>query len=251
MKKTITYILFLLFTLFGFSQNRIVLHGRVLWQDNPINNVDVINFTTKKIAVTNETGDFYIDAKVSDQLILISKDFIDQKLTLSQSDFNNTLITIKLEEKPIELDEVKIRAQEKFVNIATYEDLNAIKIAKENSGLKPIGVYTGELTNSTDFVQIGRMIAKGIGKLFKGNKEKTKKKMKNIDFQEYAKSNFSEEFYTKTLELKPEEIALFLNFCEADSKSKEIIESEDEFTIMDFLVSKKEAFLKIISENKK
>jgi hypothetical protein len=251
MKKTTTYIFFFLFTLYGFSQKRITIKGGVSSLETPIKNADIINFTTKKITVTNENGDFYIDAKVNDELFIITKDFIDQKIILSQIDFEKKLIIIILEKKPIELDEVKID-KPKAINLKlTYNDMATLKIAKENSRPKPIGVYTGEITNGADFVQIGKMIGKGIGKLLKGDKKKTKKVIKNIDFKEYAKSNFSEEFYTKTLELKPDEIALFLNFCEADSKSKEIIESEDEFTIMDFLVSKKEAFLKIISENKK
>lgn len=251
MKKTATYIFLLFFTLIGFSQNRIVLHGKVLWQNNPINNVDVINFTTKKNTLTNENGDFYIDAKINDQLIIIAKDFLDKKITLSQIEFNKNLITISLEEKPIELDEVKIKAKESVKNLVTYDDLAQIRIAKENSPLRNPAVYDGKIINGADFFQIGKMIAKGIGKLFKSDRDKTKKGVKNINFKEYANSNFSEDFYTKTLELKPDEVALFLNFCEADSKAKEIIETEDEFIIMDFLISKKTDFHTLLLENKK
>lgn len=251
MKKITTYIFFLFFTLTGFSQNRIVFHGRVLSQEIPINNADVINFTTKKSTLTNENGDFYIDVKIGDQLIVISKDFLDEKVTLLKFDFEKALMIIKLEAKPIELDDVKIRAKESVKNLVTYDDLAQIRIAKENSPLRNPAVYDGKMINGMDFVQIGKMIGRGIVKLFKGDRDKTQKKEKNIDFKDYAISNFSEDFYTKTLELKPDEIDLFLNFCEADSKAKETIETEDEFIIMDFLVSKKADFDKMLSENKK
>lgn len=249
--KKITQLFFLLFTFIGFSQTKNEIHGKVVSQELAIKNADVINFTNKKSTTTNENGEFYIEAKANDIIIVLSKEYYDKKFYISKYDFNKTLITIQLEAKPIELDDVKIRAKESVKNIVTYDDLAQIRIAKENSPLRNPAVYDGKIINGMDFFQIGKMIVKGIGKLFKGDRDTSKKTPSNIDFKDFAKANFTNDFFIETLELKQDEIDLFLNFCEADPKSKEIIATEDEFMIMDFLVSKKAPFLTLSSETKK
>lgn len=237
-------ILFLLFSTFIFSQNEKIISGKIISQDVALNGIEIVNFNNKKIATTNNLGEFSISAKENDELIVLN-DIYQYKSVIVYKSYLNQIITINLTKKPIELDDVKIRAKESVKNIVTYDDLAQIRIAKENSPLRNPAVFDGKIINGMDFVQIGKMI----GKLFKNKKNKATPF--NIDFKEYANSNFSKDFFTKTLELKPDETALFLDFCEADPKSKEIAQTEDEFTILDFLITKKTEFRKISSENKK
>lgn len=245
MKKLATSIVLFLCTIFGFSQTQTIIHGRVTWQDNPIKNVDVVNLSTKKNTVTNESGEFYIEAQVNDQLLFIAKEYLDKKMYISKSDINQRLLVIKLEAKPIELDEVKVRARESVKNLVSYEELAQIRVAKENSPLRNAAVYDGKIINGIDFIQIGRMIGKGLAKLFNGNKTNTNADLQNIDIKEFASSYFSKEFYSKTLELKSDEIPLFLDFCEADYQAKEIIAGQNEFVILNFFISKKNEFIKL------
>lgn len=240
-------IIFLLFSTFVFSQNSILISGKVSHQDSPVKNVDVINITTKKSTVTNEKGDFSIEVQEDNRLVFISKDFLDKNIVVSKSDVNKVFITIKLEAKPIELDDVTVRAKESVKNLVTYDELARIRIEKENSPLRNAAVYDGKLINAADFIQIGKMI----GKLFKKKNKKDKSKMENFNFKEYANSNFSIDFFTKTLELKPDETSLFLDFCQADAKSKEIAQTEDEFIILDFLINKKIEFRKLNTNSQK
>lgn len=249
--KIITFTFFLLYALCGFSQTKTEISGRVLHIELPIKNADVVNFTTKKNTTTNENGAFTIEATLNDKLVIISSEYADKTLFVSQFELDKNEITIQLEAKPIELDEVKIRAQESVKNLVTYDDLAQIRIAKENSPLRNAAVYDGKMINSADFIQIAKLIGTGVAKLFKLDKKKKNKKLQTIDFKEYANDTFSDAFFIKILELKPDEKALFLNYCEADSKSKAIIQTEDEFVIMDFLISKKAGFLALLAENKK
>lgn len=247
MKGTITLFLILLYSSIGFSQNRTQLHGRILSQETAVIKADIINFTTKISTISNENGEFFIEAKPNDLLIVISDETLDKKMTLSPYEFYNPILNIRIEKKPIELDEVKIRAQQSVKNLVTYDELAKIRIAEENSPLRNAAVYDGKIINGADFIQIAKMI----GKLFKSKKSKKKMPSQNLDFTDYASSNFSDTFFIKTLDLKPDEIALFLDYCEADPKSKEAIKSDDEFTILDFLITKKADFRKMLSENKK
>ena len=247
MKNTITLVFILFFKLLSFSQTRTEVHGRVLSQDNPIKNADVINYTTKESTTTSENGDFYIKATIKDRLIVISDNYQDSKIIISHFNIDKEPLLIQLEKKPIEIEEINITTKLKTASLVTYEDLAMTRIANEQARPRNDAVYTGVITNGMDFAQIGKMI----GKLFKNKKKSKHPEAKEIDFKTYAKANFSEQFFSKTLALKSEEIELFLQFCEADSKSHEVMTSTNEFFILNFLIIKKDEFLKLQLENKK
>lgn len=237
----ITSVLFLLFSCISFSQTSKLIHGKVSYLDSYQKNVDIINFTSKKITQTNTLGEFTIEAKENDVLIFMSENFADQKYTITSEDFEKATVLIKLIEKPIPLEEVEIQ-QVRAIKIEkpTYEDARIAKIQKDQARPKNRDVYTGEIENGVDFIQIGRMI----GKLFKSNKPKVEKQ-KPIPFKDYAAANFNESFFTKTLKVKPEDTARFLEYCEADPKSKSVMEKNDELAILEFLLAKKAEFDKL------
>ena len=238
MTSKITFLLFLLLSGVCFSQTTKQLHGKVFYLDSYQQNVDVINYTTRKMTQTNSVGEFVIEAKEKDVLIFMSDHFADQKYTLTEDDFKQSFLVIKLTEKPVPLEEVEI-LQVKAIKLesVSYNDLKIAKIEKQSTTPKVQGVYTGEIENGVDFVQIGKMI----GKLFKSNKPKPEKQ-EAIPFSTYAKTNFNESFFSKTLKVKPEDTGRFLAFCEADPKSGMITQSNDELTILEFLLAKKAEF---------
>ena len=245
MKKTTIYIYFLLFTLIGFSQSKTQIHGRVLWQENAVKNADVINFTTKKNTITNDSGDFYIEAKANDYLIIFSKEHLDKKVFISQSDMSKSVIIIQLQLKIIELDEVKIFTTPEIKLKVGYNEINAAKLAKQQSRPQPTGVYTGEIVNGMDFIQIGKALYSGIKSLIKNNKKKI---LKPIDVfpHQYLKENFDEAFFLKILNLKTDEIEPFVEYCSKDSKVDDLIRNQSNFEIMDFLITKKNAYDKML-----
>ena len=214
---------------------------KISYLDNYQKNIDVINFTTKKITQTNDLGAFFIEAKLNDVLIFLSDKFVDQKYKLTAEDFEKKVLIITLIEKPIALEEVEIQ-HVKQIKIATvsYNDIRMTKIQKDAARPKT-EVYTGEMINSVDFIQIGRMI----GKLYKSKNPKNKVKEEPIGFKDYALTNFNPTFFSKTLKLKPEDISRFLEYCESDPKSKKAIESNDELMVVEFLLTKKAAFDKL------
>lgn len=236
----ITSLLFLLLSCVSYSQTEKLIRGKVSYLDRYQKNVDVINFTTKKASNTNALGEFDINAKAGDALILMSENFADQKYTLTKEDVAKGSVLIELIEKPIALDEVEIKLVKDLKTAAvSYNDIKMAKIEKEQARPKNNEVYTGEMINGVDFVQIGKMI----GKLFKSKKPKTS--TTEVTFTEYSKANFNQSFYTKTLKLKPEDTARFIDYCQTDSKSKMAMESNDELTILEFLMEKKTEFDKL------
>jgi hypothetical protein len=70
------------------------------------------------------------------------------------------------------------------------------------------------------------------------------------DFSDTVSKGLDRYFFTNTLKLKTEEISLFLDYCESDPKSKNLLKEEDEFLLIDFLITKNEEFKRITTLQK-
>ena len=244
MIKTYSSIILLFVFQFGFSQTEKLINGKVLHEQFPVGKVDVVNFSSKKVAVTNAAGEFSIMVKSGDELIFISKDHDIKKIVLDEKTIykNNLLISLIL--KPQELKEVVI-TKIPAIKLSTdkaYEQgkLDQLAVEKSARSLKT-GVYNGSIENGMDLKRIGGMILK----LFIKEKEAVKESPQKIEFKQLARNSCDEKFYHLTLKLNPDQIELFLEFCDADPKSKTVAESNNVLSVMDFLLAKNIEFKKL------
>jgi hypothetical protein len=243
MIKTYSSIILLFVFQSGFSQTEKLINGKVLHEQFPLEKVDVVNFISKKVVITNAAGEFSIMAKAGDELIFISKNHDIKKIVLDQKtiDKNNLLISLIL--KPEELEEVLITKMPsiKLSTDKTYEQVKLDQLAIEKSARSlKTGVYNGSIENGMNLMRIGRMILK----LFIKEKEVVKE-TPQIKFKQLARSSCDEKFYLQTLKLKPQEISIFLQFCDADPKSKTLLENSNILSMMDFLSIKNIEFKKL------
>ena len=104
----------------------------------------------------------------------------------------------------------------------------------------------GTIENGMDFVRIFKMVSK----VFK--KDVAVKEGPNalVDFSDVVSKGLDRYFFTNTLKLKSEEIALFLDYCENDPKSRTLLNQQDEFMLIDFLITKNEEFKRITTFEK-
>ena len=202
--------------------------------------IDVVNLNSKKSSTTDSQGNFNIEAKVNDVLFILSKDYYDIKVTINAADFLKDRLHISLSKKPIELDEVTVTSVGKVNFGITPEEIKMAKLSKYESSPKVLGVYTGEMPYGMDFVGLFK-------KIFKSNKKKDKNETSRfVSFKEYAVSKFdADEFFYKKLKIKPDELDLFIAFCESDAHHKTIMEREDTLETMEFLMARNEAFQKL------
>jgi hypothetical protein len=128
-----------------------------------------------------------------------------------------------------------------LVSVNEEGKLDKMALDKAASTPKVLGVYTGRIENGMDIMRIGGKI---LG-LFIKEKEAAKKEGILIDFTSLAKSSCDKKFYLETLHLKREQIDLFLQFCDADPKSKLISENANILSVMDFLSTKNIEFKKL------
>lgn len=241
MKYKLLLLILIIYSPFVQSQTGKKLNATVIGNDFPLQGIEVVNLVSKKTASTNDAGKFSIFAKVGDQLMFISKSYEYKTITLKEADFLTNNLVITLVQKPEELDEVVIASKIKAPFIPNMQELLDTKYADDKYSQKnnPL-IIDGTITNGADLKRIGKMILS----IFIKERDKTIE-VPEIKFKTLVNSNLDPDFFNKTLTLKPEEVELFLEFCDADPKSKNIFMNPNPLQIMDFLMAKNVEFKKL------
>jgi len=229
----------------SFSQTEKILKGKVFFENSRVPDVEVINANSKKMTVSDANGNFHIAVKPKDLLVFVSKEYELKKVLLEKELLDKAIFTVFLLLKPEQLDEVVVTKMPsiKLSTDKAYEQRKLDKLALEKAAktINNPGVYQGTIENGMDLMRIGSMV---LG-LFVKEKESVQKTAPEIQFKELARTTCDQKFYTETLKLKPEQIALFLEFCDADPKSKTVLENSNILSMMDFLSTKNIEFKKL------
>lgn len=240
--KNIFALIFLQFFILlnmNLAQGQINLMGKVSCDNIPVEKIEIINLTSEKSAISDSDGNFAISAKAEDLLVIVSKKYEYKRVFLEQELIDKNNIIIQLIPKPIELQEVVITkfslSNIKYDNSSFYQAYLE-KVAKTP---KIIGVYDGKIENGVDIIGL---LVMGYNILMKPNRNIPTKK---IYFQDIIKNKFKDDFFVKKLNLNPNHIGLFIEFCDADPKSKTIVENANVLSLMDFLYIKNIEFKKI------
>jgi hypothetical protein len=243
----IKFVVFFLFIIvqISFSQSETVYKGKILCNNFPIENIEIINLNSEKSAFSNSAGEFSIVAKSEDVVVFASKLYDYKRISVLPEYLNNCIQIISLILKPEQLEEVVITKipSIKWEKDTKWEQEKLDQLALEKVARTPkiLGINNGTIENGMDFKRIGGMI---FG-LFAKEKEKIKISPPKIEFVALAKTNCNQKFYIETLNLKPEEIELFLQFCDADPKSKIVAQNNNTLVMMDFLFAKNLEFKKL------
>ena len=162
---------------------------------------------------------------------------------MSFNTFSSDPIAVQLVKRAEELDEVIINKIQiiDFKTNSNYEQIKRDEITAERNERRLKNTRIDELTidKGLDIARIGKTLFKLV------TKEKPTKKIVEVDFKDLAIQICDENFFTDTLKLKPDEIELFLQYCNADPKSKTLSENTNILSMMDFLITKNIEFKKL------
>lgn len=247
MKTKIGFLILFLSFQFCAAQilTRIPLYGQVVNDSIKIENGIVFNVNSKTGTVINSKGFFSILAKVNDTLVFSSLAFKTKKIRLSQKDFSSPFLSIKLEILTKQLVEVVVYAKksihpieegnsQKYVDMQFFDDE---KSSPRNNAMLP----DGTIPNGINFVRM----YKDVLKILKINNPDRSDFFSQMGFTDLVMKSVSYTFFTNTLKLKDDEIGLFLVYCENDSNSKNFLNSESQFKLIDYLITKNKEFKKI------
>lgn len=249
MKTKVSVLFFLFLAQFSFSQtDRKPLEGQVRNDLVPVENVVVFNANSNTGVVVNQYGSFVIPAKINDTLVFSSLAFKSKKIILTEEEFIVPRLIVQLEIFTNELAEVLIRAKkelnpiggnsQKYVDMKFFDDE---KSSPKNKTMPPVG----SIENGMDFVRIYKDV---VGVLRKENPKKSDF-YKETSFSEFALQKVNYSFFSNTLNLKDDEIKLFLIYCENDSESRELMQPGEEFKLMDFFINKNREYKRITHSN--
>jgi hypothetical protein len=208
----------------------------------------VFNLNSKTRTFISNQGFFDVLAKANDTLLVLSPAFKSKKMIIQQKDFSKPLYVVILESQTTVLKEVVVKGQTDInPAIPNSQSIVDMKFAADAQSAVKNSVMPSDrsIENGTDFVRIYKMAAK----LFKKDKAKSDLNA-NLDFSGSVSQAMDRNFFTKTLAIKNDEVDLFLDFCEVDPKSKTLLKQEDEFMLIDFLVTKSEEFKRITNFEK-
>jgi hypothetical protein len=251
MKTKLKILCFLFFCQISFGQNetRKSLHGQFVNEIALVDNGYVFNLNSKTRTFISNQGFFDILAKAKDTLLVSSPSFKSKKIVLQEKDFLKTLFVINLEAQTTLLKEVivkgKMDIKPAIGNSQSIVDTQFTDDAK-SSPINRTMPSDGTIENGMDFVRIFKMVSK----VFKRDSDEKAGLTAQADFSDTVSKGLDRYFFTNTLKLKSEEISLFLDYCESDPKSKNLLKEEDEFLLIDFLITKNEEFKKIITLQK-
>ena len=246
------HILLLIFTFsfFGtaYSQDgeRQLLRGQVIYRSVNVPNENVINTSSEKATITNAQGEFSIGVKVGDELVFMAVNYQLEVIKITEKILKRNRLVVEVNEKVTELDEVVVSPenQERFLEM-------------KNEELK---VFEYETDRSTEVVniassQIERGMQDGINfvnlfkVLFKSNKKAEDVRPK-LKISEVLRQVYDDEFFMVDLMLPQDKIDAFLIYCDGKIPAQSLLRKNNEFQLIDFLVTHSKAFRQLLNEDK-
>ena len=242
MRKTIS-ILILLFAVFGTAQQdyRTWLRGKVLYQDSSVVAANILNTNSEQATITDDNGEFAIEVKLGDELIISSVQYEIRVLIITKEILQRNRLVVDVNEKIQVLDEVVVSPTrpEKFLDLQEEEfkkfDYTSDKSTRvDNEILRKNQLYEG-----VDFVNIFKLMYKVL----------RKNDSEDGSGLTYAPSDvirqiYPDTFFTEELHIPADQIGLFLEFIDHRLEAKDLLKKENEFQLMDFLIKQSSKFEK-------
>ena len=242
------YVLLGLFMCLGvsvFSQERILLRGKVMYRDSNVINENVLNITAEQATITNENGEFEIMVALGDELVFTAVNYKITAILVSQEILDNNRLVVSVDEKVTALEEVVVGPEntEKFLALKNdrfkgydYE----IDRSTEVDNIAEAGSVQG-MQNGLNFVNIFRL-------LFQNKDKENTGTLPTLKLSEVIRQLYEDSFFIDDLQLKATQIEPFLYYLDAQPTPRSLFKKENEFQLIDFLVNESQSFLKTTDE---
>lgn len=230
---------FIGFTAIAQENDREWLRGQVLYRGSNVVNENVINTNTQMATITDEDGRFMIQVKRDDQLVFTAVNYQLEIIKITDGILANKRLVVEVTEKVRELDEVVVTPenQERFLEVKNekfkgfeYEIDRSTEV--ENIAYKS---QNERIEGRLNFVNIFKAI-------FQSRNQDTGESVQ-LKVSEVLRQVYDDEFFVVDLQLQQEQIDAFLLYCDDKIPSQSLLRKENEFQLIDFLVTQSKNFL--------
>ena len=216
------------------SQSEKLISGQLICKDAVLQGIIILNLVTEKETISDFAGQFSIDAKPDDLLVVQSNNFEIVRESISKDDYKKGLISITLVKKIEQLEEVKI---------VNYANINAVSLGILS---KPAKVYsTAERRMYT--AQTGGAIGSVIN-YFSGRTKMLKRYVafEKIEIRATKLSEmFSDEYFIITLKIPENKVKAFQNYSAEDPTIIEPLRQKNKFLVSYALTPLAQKFLEL------
>ena len=248
MKQIFTLAIITIFTTFSWSQDndRVILRGKVLYRDVNVPNENVINSTSEMATITNDNGEYQIRVKLGDELVFSALNYQLEIVMITEEILKRNRLVIEVKEKVTELEEVVVTPenQERFLEM-------------QNSKLEEKFEYETDRSSEVEKITLSRQergMRDGLNfvGLFKALLKATKKvkveERKPLKVSDVMRQVYDDEFFVTDLNLPQDKIDAFLYYCDTRMPAQSLLKKENEFELIDFLVTHSKTFLQELDD---
>ncbi|MGA0941921.1 MAG: hypothetical protein ACO3RO_06775 [Flavobacteriaceae bacterium] len=239
MKNTLFFVV-LWISLSAFSQAQLVrLKGQVLYRNSFVSDEAVVNSTREISTITDENGAFSIDVAVGDELVFTAVNFQLEVIKITEDILKNGRLVVEVTEKVRQLDEVVLTPdnQEAFIELKN-EEFKGFEYAIDRAS----AVDNIALSPAVRGMQDGLNVV-SVFKLLKSLlASKDQKDGPSIKLSEALAKVYDERFFIEDLRLQRAQIPDFLAYCDERVPTFQLLRKENEFELLEFLVTTAEAF---------
>jgi hypothetical protein len=207
-------------------------------------NENVINSTSGRATITNDNGEFMIEVKEGDQLVFTAINYQLKVVDVTPEILANNRLVVEVDEKVQELDEVIVTPenQERFLKVKN-EDFKQFEYEIDR-GTEVENVANSRITrgmrDGINFVNIFKA-------LFKSQDESGQER-EPLKVSEVLRQVYDDEFFVVDLRLPQDKIDAFLLYCDDKVPSQTLLKKENEFQLIDFLVTQSKEYLATLNE---
>ena len=226
-------ILFLFLSLqFAYNQDRELIQGKVIYRNINVVAANVINNTSQNTTITDDLGEFQIYAREGDEIIFSSVQYIIRTVRITDEIIKNKRLTVQINERIRELDEVVITPDntEKFLDLKEEEFKGFDYVADKSTKVENPLTETRELRYGVDFVNIFKLLKTIID-------SKSEEEKENLIASEVIPYLFEDDFFTENLLLASSQINDFLIYIDTRPNVIDVLLEKNQFLLIDFLLN--------------
>ena len=224
-------ILFLVFQVIAFAQDRIPIKGRLIYRNINVVAANVVNITAQINTITDGEGAFEIPVKTGDEVVFSSVQYMIRTVEITPEIIQKNRLIITVNEKINALEEVVITPDdaEKFLNLKEEEFKGFDYERDKSTRLENTIVRQGQLNNGLNLINVAKLIAKIVS-------NKTEEEKRNLKPSEVLSYVFDISFFKSDLELRDDQIVGFLEHIDDNLPSQKLLNQSQQFQLIDYLI---------------
>ncbi len=221
------------------------IKGKVLYKNVNVSSANVINNTSQQATTTDDDGEFEIEVKLNDKLIFSSVQYQIRELNITKEILQRNRIVIDVNEKVNELDQVVITPenQQKFLDLKEEEFKRFDYSFDKSSRVTNVINEQGKLKDGINFVNLYRLISNSL----KNSSEENQTNFK-YNPSDLLRELYDDVFFTKNLLIPSDKINEFLLYCDDNFPDRILLNKDNEFELIEFLVKQSKKFIKNIAK---